>query len=59
MTLTFSDGWTVSVPSLTNVGGGVTVTFMPRATSALRLTVTTVSGTTQNVGLAEMQAWTS
>ena len=56
-TLTFSDGSTVAVPALDNAGAAVTVTFTARATSSLRFTATTVSSTTQNVGLAEIQAF--
>jgi LmbE family N-acetylglucosaminyl deacetylase len=56
-TLTFPDGSEVTVPALDNAGGAVTVTFPARSTTALRLTVTEVSGTTHNVGLAEMQAY--
>ena len=57
-TLTFSDGTKVTVPTLTNNGAAVTVSFPARATTSLRFTVTTVSSTTANVGLAEIQAWT-
>ncbi|KUM33473.1 PIG-L family deacetylase [Arthrobacter sp. EPSL27] len=56
-TLTFSDGTTVPVPALENTGQATTVTFPDRATTSLRVTVTTVSGTTRNVGLAELQAY--
>ncbi|WP_354187169.1 PIG-L family deacetylase [Arthrobacter sp. UYCu712] len=56
-TLTFSDGTTVPVPSLDNAGKATTITFSGRSTTSLRLTVTTVSGTTSNVGLAELQAY--
>jgi hypothetical protein len=57
-TLTFSDGSTVSVPSLTNNGAAVTVSFTARATTSLRFTATGVSSSTTNVGLAEVQVWT-
>jgi LmbE family N-acetylglucosaminyl deacetylase len=56
-TLTFSDGSTVSVPSLDNAGGARTVTFPARSTSSLRITVTSVAAYTSNAGLAEVQAW--
>jgi LmbE family N-acetylglucosaminyl deacetylase len=56
-TLTFSDGTTVPVPALDNAGQATTVSFPDRATTSVRLTVTTVSGTTRNVGLAELQAY--
>ena len=58
-TLTFSDGSTVAVPSLDNAGAAVTVTFAARSTTSLRFTVTGVSASTGNVGLAELQAWAS
>nr|WP_246406479.1 discoidin domain-containing protein [Modestobacter versicolor] len=57
-TLTFSDGSTVAVPALADDGSAVTVTFTPRTTTSVRLTITSVSSTTSNVGLAEIQAWT-
>ncbi|MCB5291961.1 hypothetical protein BJQ90_01392 [Arthrobacter sp. SO3] len=58
-TLTFSDGTTVPVPALDNAGQATSISFTDRATTGLRLTVTTVSGTTRNVGLAELQAYGS
>ena len=67
--LTFSDGSTVNVPSLNNEGrpvyvdvngnikaGPTRVTFPAKTVSSVRFTVSTVSGTTGNVGLAEMLA---
>jgi len=57
-TLTFSDGTAVAVPALDNAGKATTVNFAARSTTSLRLTVTTVSGTTKNIGLAELQAYT-
>jgi LmbE family N-acetylglucosaminyl deacetylase len=56
-TLTFSDGSTVSVPALDNAGKATTVSFPARSTTSLRITVTSVSASTQNVGLSEIQAW--
>ncbi|MGP4033815.1 DUF7402 domain-containing protein [Pseudarthrobacter sp. 1C304] len=56
-TMAFSDGTTVPVPALNNAGQATTVTFPDRATTSLRLTITTVSGTTRNIGLAELQAY--
>jgi len=57
-TLAFSDGTSVAVPALANDGSATTVTFPARTTSSLRFTATGVSGSTRNVGLAELQAWT-
>ena len=57
-TLTFSDGSTVSVPSLNNDGSATVVNLTtPVTTTSVQLTVSTVSGTTQNVGLAEIQVF--
>ena len=57
--LTFSDGTTVVVPALDNAGQATSISFPDTVTTSVRLTVTTVSGTTRNVGLAEFQAYTS
>jgi hypothetical protein len=55
-TLVFSDGSTVPVGALPNAGApGLTINFTPRSVTSVRLNITTVSGTTENVGLAEMQ----
>src|SRR4029434_2889066 len=51
-TLTFSDGTTVSVTSLSNNGAATTVTFTARSVTSVTFAVTAVSTTTQNVGLA-------
>jgi LmbE family N-acetylglucosaminyl deacetylase len=57
-TLTFSDGSSVAFGALPDDGAsGLTVTFSARATTSLKLTVTGVSATTQNVGLSELQAY--
>jgi hypothetical protein len=53
--LTFDDGESVTVPALPNNGAGYTVTFPAHTTSTMQLTVTSVSATTLNVGLAEIQ----
>ena len=57
--LTFSDGSAVEVGSLTNSGAGVSVAFAARAVSWVKLTITSVSSTTYNVGLAEFEAFGS
>ena len=54
-TLTFSDGSSVPVGVLPNDDTGLTVTFAARSVTSLTLTVTTVSSTTRNVGLAEIE----
>ena len=62
-TLTFSDGTSQPVGALTNTGptagtaAGVTVSFTPKNVTWVRFTITTVSATTHNVGLAEMEVW--
>jgi hypothetical protein len=56
-TLTFSDGSTVQVPALNNDGTATTVTFPAKTTTSLKVTVTSVSASTQNVGLSEIQAF--
>ncbi len=58
-TLTFSDGSSVPVGSLTNSGAGVTITFTARTVTWAKLTVTSVASTTFNVGLAEFEAFGS
>lgn len=57
-TLTFSDGSSVNVGALNNNGTATTVTFSARTVTSARLTVTSVSGSSLNVGLAEMQVFT-
>ncbi|MBS1698136.1 MAG: tandem-95 repeat protein [Actinobacteria bacterium] len=57
-TLTFSDGSSVQVGSLNNSGTATTVTFPARTATWVRFTVTTVSGSTANAGLAEFEVWT-
>ena len=56
-TLSFSDGSTLPVGTLPNNGAVLTLNFAPRAVTSVRLTVTSVSATTSNVGLAEIQAF--
>ncbi len=56
-TLVFSDGSTVNVPSLVNNGAGVSIGFAPRSTTSIRLNVTSVSSSTANVGLAELEVY--
>jgi LmbE family N-acetylglucosaminyl deacetylase len=59
-TLTFSDGSTVSFGALPNEGTtGLNISFAPRATTSLKMTVNTVSSTTLNVGLSEVEAWST
>lgn len=55
--LRFSDGSTVAVPPLINNGAATMVVFPARATTTLRFTATSVSGSTANVGLAEIEVY--
>ncbi len=57
-TLSFSSGGNVAVPSLNNDGSPVTVNFPARSTTMLRLTINSVSSSTLNIGLAEIEVWT-
>lgn len=52
-TLTFSDGSIVDVPALADDGGPTVVDFPARDTTSIEFTVTSVTDSTQNVGLAE------
>ena len=53
----FSDGSSVTVPSLNNDGSATTLSFAAKTVTSLKLTITAVSATTQNVGLAEIQVY--
>ena len=56
-TLTFSNGTQIPVGALPNDGSGLTVNVPNITTTTLTLTVNSVSPSTQNVGLAELEAW--
>jgi LmbE family N-acetylglucosaminyl deacetylase len=56
-TITFSDGTTLNIGLLDNVGRGGEYSFAPRSTTSLRYTVTSVSSRTSSVGLAEIQVF--
>jgi lysophospholipase L1-like esterase len=58
-TLSFSDGSSVAVGALNNNGTGVTVNFSARTVTSLTMTVTGVSSTSQNIGLAEIEVYGS
>ena len=57
-TVTFSDGSSLAVGVLPNDGSPLTLTFAAKTVTSLKLTITSVSSTTQNIGLAEIQAFT-
>jgi LmbE family N-acetylglucosaminyl deacetylase len=56
-TLSFSDGSTETLGPLDDSGAGNELVFAARLVTSLRLTVTSTSGSTQNVGLAELQVF--
>jgi LmbE family N-acetylglucosaminyl deacetylase len=57
-TLHFSDGTSIQVGPLDNLGGDTAYTLpTPITTTSLTMTVTAVSNTTQNVGLAELEVY--
>ncbi len=53
----FSDGSSVAVGTLTNDDTGVSITFPSKTITSLQFNITSVSPTTQNVGLAEIEAY--
>ena len=55
----FSDGSSIPVGTLPNDGSAYTLTFAAKTVTSLQLNITSVSATTQNVGLAEIQAYHS
>jgi len=56
-TLLFSDGSTVPTGSLANNGSPLTLSFPVRTTTSVRLTIASVSASTKNVGLAEIETY--
>jgi len=56
-TLSFSDGSTLVVGPLNNGGAGGEYTFPPKVITSLTMTVNSVSGGTQNIGLAEIEVF--
>ena len=55
--LLFSDGSTVPIGPLSNNASAVTYTFPARSVTSLRFTITQVTSSTSNVGLAEFQVF--
>jgi len=55
----FSDGSSVPVGALPNNGSGLTIRFPVRTVTSVRLRITSVSGATTAIGLAEFEAWRS
>lgn len=58
-TLTFSDGSTVAVSGLYNKGTAKVIVFPAKNTKSLKFTVKTVSSSTGNVGLSEIEVITT
>ena len=58
-TLLFGDGSSIPIKALPNDGTASVVTFAPRRVTRLRFRVDAVSSNTRNVGLAEIQAFTT
>jgi LmbE family N-acetylglucosaminyl deacetylase len=56
-TLVFSDGSSVAIGPLANNGSAKTIAFPSRSTTSVRLVVNSVSPTTKNVGLAELEIY--
>jgi uncharacterized repeat protein (TIGR02543 family) len=56
-TITFSDGSSIVVGPLNNNGTATTYMFPARVITGLTMTVTGVSGSTENIGLAEIQVY--
>ena len=57
--ITFSDGSSITVGTLPNSGSASALSFTAKTVTTLQLNITSVSTTTQNVGLAEIQAYLS
>lgn len=57
--LLFGDGSSIAVGALPNDATAKVVSFTPRRVTRLRLRIDAVSSTTHNVGLAELQAFTT
>ncbi len=53
----FSDGTSIVTGPLASNGIGLVLSFPPRATTSVRVTITAVSSTTSNVGLAELMVF--
>ena len=51
----FSDGTSIPVGTLPNNGTAYTLTFTAKTVTSLQLNITSVSPTTSNIGLAEIQ----
>ena len=57
--ITFSDGSSITVGTLPNNGSAYALTFTAKTVTSLQLNITSVSASTGNIGLAEIQAYHS
>jgi LmbE family N-acetylglucosaminyl deacetylase len=55
--IAFSDGTSIAVGTLPNAGSAYTLSFTAKTITTLQLNITSVSSTTGNVGLSEIQAY--
>ena len=55
----FSDGSSITISALNNDGSATTFTFATKTITSLTLNITSVSPSTGNVGLAEIQVYGS
>ena len=57
--ITFSDGSRVEVGAINNDGLPLDIAFPARSATGLRFTITSTSTTTANIGLSELQIWST
>jgi LmbE family N-acetylglucosaminyl deacetylase len=57
--IAFSDGSSITIGALNNSGAATVFTFPNKTITTLQLNITSVSSTTQNVGLSEIQVFGS
>ena len=55
----FSDGSSITVGTLPNDGSAYPLSFTAKSVTSLQLNITSVSASTGNIGLAEIQAYHS
>ncbi len=55
----FSDGSSITIGALNNNGSATTFTFAAKTFTSLQLNITSVSASTQNIGLSEIQVYAS
>lgn len=55
--LLFSDGTSINIGSLNNNGSATEVDFSPRTVTSVKLTILSVSSSTKNIGLSEIEVY--